>query len=338
MERGKSNLSPTTQSEGNNDNFHKAQKLYEQYHATNDENLFTQLIAITDVVYGKRTRNLLKQNGCYSDESEHTAMQEARIAIWECIRKCRENGQRDPDFIRYCKGIYYHKAMDVVRKQNTYRHRFSDEIGQAPVSLDASLPEGGKSLGDTIEDTKNSPEISLSLEEQRWVFNSLFLLYCQTLVTAKAEPPRELALYYARILPHVLHINHEIETIPEEKMASAKWAYEHMKGHTMRALGEKSEHEMQELINQTLKWKETFWQQLEQMVCINTEKIFLKDVIYTDVYNKGKIEDWSESMHKTIVKEAYKFAMNDPKLVELATEYISDRDKIYCLIKGGRDR
>lgn len=338
MERGKSNLSPTTQSEGNNDNFHKAQKLYEQYHATNDENLFTQLIAITDVVYGKRTRNLLKQNGCYSDESEHTAMQEARIAIWECIRKCRENGQRDPDFIRYCKGIYYHKAMDVVRKQNTYRHRFSDEIGQAPLSLDASLSEGGKSLGDTIEDTKNSPEISLSLEEQRWVFNSLFLLYCQTLVTAKAEPPRELALYYARILPHVLHINHEIETIPEEKMASAKWAYEHMKGHTMQALGEKSEHEMQELINQTLKWKETFWQQLEQMVCINTEKIFLKDVIYTDVYNKGKIEDWSESMHKTIVKEAYKFAMNDPKLVELATEYISDRDKIYCLIKGGRDR
>ena len=306
MEQGKSNSSPITHSENNSDVFHRAQKLYEQYHATNDENLFTQLIAITDTVYGKRTRNLLKQNGCYSDESEHTAMQEARIAIWERVRKCRENGQPDPDFIRYCKGIYYHKAMDAVRKQNTYRRRFSDD--------------------------------SLSLEEQRWVFNSLFLLYCKTLVTAKAEPPRELALYYARILPHVLHINHEIETIPEEKMASAKWAYEHMEGLTLQTLGKKSEHEMQKLIDQALKWQETFWQQLEQTVYINTEKTFLKDVIYTDVYSKGKIEDWSESMHKTIVKEAYKIAMNDPKLVESATEYISDRDKIYCLIKGGRDR
>ena len=338
MEQGKSKPSSKTQYESKHEIFHKAQKLYEQYHVTNDEKLFTQLIIMTDAIYGKRTRNLLKQNGCFSDESEHTAMQEARIAIWERICKCRENGQPDPDFIRYCKGIYYHKAMDAVRKQNTYRNRFSDKIGRTPVSLDGPLPEGGKSLGDTVEDTKNSPEISLSLEEQRWVFNSLFLLYCQTLVTAKAEPPRELALYYARILPHVLHIDHEIETIPEEKMASAKWAFEHMKDQTMQALGEKSEKEMQELISQALKWRETFWQQLGQTVYINTEKAILKDIVYTDVYSKGKIEDWSESMHKTIVKEAYKIAMNDPKLVESATEYISDRDKIYCLIKGGRDR
>ena len=77
---------------------------------------------------------------------------------------------------------------------------------------------------------------------------------------------------------------------------------------------------------------------VRRVVIINTEKKFLKDVIYTDVYGKGKIEDWSESMHKTIVKEAYKIAMNDPKLVESATEYISHRDKIYCLITGGRDR
>lgn len=338
MDQKKSNPSSKTQDKSNYEIFHKAQKIYEQYHATNDENLFSELIAITDFVYGKRTRNLLKQNGCFSDESEHTAMQESRIAIWERIRKCRENGQPDPDFIRYCKGIYYHKAMDVVREQNTYRSRFSDKIGRAPVSLDVPLPEGGKNLGDTVEDTKSSPDISLSLEEQRWVFNSLFLLYCQTLVTAKAEPPRELALYYARILPHVLHINHEIETIPDEKMASAKWAFEHMKGQTMQVLGEKSEKEMQELINQALKWQDTFWQQLEQTVYINTEKAVLKDIVYTDVYGKGKIEDWSESMHNTIVKEAYKIAMNDPKLVESATEYISDRDKIYCLVKGGRDR
>lgn len=338
MEQGKTNLSSTTQDTSTPEIFKVAQQLYEEYFASNDDSSFAQLITATDSIYGRQVRRLLKLNGCYSDESEHTAMQEARIAIWGQVHINRESGKSDPDFIRHCKGIYRHKALDTVRKQNTYRNRFSDELGRGPVSLDAPLPDGDKKFGDTIQDRRNGPESDISLDEQRWVFNSLFLLYCQSLVNAEAEPPRKLALYYARILPHVLHINHEIGTIPETKMASAKWAFEHMKGQTIQSLGEKSEIEMQELISQDLKWQEYFWQQLEQIVYIDSGKIVLKDVIYTDVYGKNKIEDWSESMHKTVVKEAYKIAMNDPKLVESATEYISDRDKIYCLVKGGRNR
>lgn len=314
------------------ESFQKAQKLYEQYYVSNDENLFEQLLVLTDSIYGKQVRNLLKQNGCFNEESEHTALQEARLAIWQQVRKCRENGKPDPDFIRYCKGIYYHKGMDVVRTQNTYRRRFSDKLGRAPVSLDAPLPDGGKNLGATIRDGHSDLESGISLDEQRWVFNSLFVLYCKCLVNAKAEPPRELALFYARIFPHV------VEAIPEEKMASAKWAFEHMKGQTVQKLGEKSESEMRELINHTLRWHENFWRQLEQTICVGDEKTLLKDVIYTDAYSKNKIEDWSESMHRTVVKEAVKIVMKDSRLVESAVEYISDRDKIYCLIKGGRDR
>ena len=314
------------------ESFQKAQQLYEQYYVSNDENLFEQLLVLTDSIYGKQVRNLLKQNGCFNEESEHTALQEARLAIWQQVRKCRENGTPDPDFIRYCKGIYYHKGMDAVRTQNTYRRRFSDNSGRAPVSFDAPLQVGGKNLGDTIEDVRNSLESGIALDEQRWVFNSLFILYCQCLANGKAEPPRELALFYARIFPHV------VEVIPEEKMASAKWAFEHMKGKTVQKLGEKSEAEMRELIDQTLRWHENFWLQLEKTICAGDEKTLLKDVIYTDVYGKNKIEDWSESMHRTVVKEVVKNVMKDSRLVESAVEYISDRDKIYCLIKGGRDR
>lgn len=85
-------------------------------------------------------------------------MQETRLAIWKCIQKCRESGMIYTDFLRYCKGIYYHKAMYVVRKHNTYRSHFSDKIGREPVSLDALLADGSKSLGGTVEDIKNGLE------------------------------------------------------------------------------------------------------------------------------------------------------------------------------------
>lgn len=322
----------------NNEKFQKIQEIYEQYYTFNDESVFSQLINMTDEVYVRQIRNILKQNGCYSDESEHTAMQEARIAIWERIRRCQESGESDAEFTRYCKGIYRHKAMDVVRKQNTYKTRYGNKQAGGPAYLDAPLPDGRKTYGDMFEDKQSSPETVLDLEEQREFFNRLFLLYCKSLVNSTAEPPRELALFYARILPHVLHINHEEKTIPDKKMASAKWAFERMKDKTINTLGERSESEMKQLISHTLSWCENFWTKLDQAVLIDAEKVILKDVVYTSVYDKGKIEDWSESMHKAVVKATLKEVLKDQKLVESATEYISDRDKIYCLVKGGKTK
>lgn len=122
-------------------------------------------------------------------------------------------------------------------------------------------------------------------------------------------------------------------------MATAKLAFEGMKDKTIKTLGKTSKEEiMKKLISHTLCWCDSFWDQLELPVYISNEKMILKDVIYTSVYNKGKIEDWSESMHKTVVKATFKEALKDPKLVELETDYISDRDKISYLIKGGRDK
>lgn len=338
MDQKRNYPSSKTQNNSISEKFQKIQETYEQYYVAVDESLFAQLITMTDAIYSRQVRNLLKQNGCFSDDAEHTAMQEARLAIWERIRRCRESGEIDIEFSRYCKGIYYHKTMDVVRKQNTYRSRYGDKQGSGLAYLDASLPDGRKSFGDMIESKKTRPETVFSLQEQRLVFKRLFLLYCQSLADANTEPPRQLALFYARILPHVLHIDYAIETIPDEKMSSAKWAFERMRDKTIKTLAESSEDEMKQLISHTLNWCEEFWKQLEWPVQLSNGKTALKDVIYTSVYDKGKIEDWSESMHKTVVKETLKKVLKDSKLVELATEYISDRDRIYCLIKGGRER
>lgn len=64
---------------------------------------------------------------------------------------------------------------------------------------------------------KNRAESEVFAEESRNIFGIYLQRYCQAMTNAKAEPPRSLALYYARILPHVLHIMYGIETIPDSK-------------------------------------------------------------------------------------------------------------------------
>lgn len=338
MNQERYNSSCNVSTHKSSDPYQYIQEIYEEYYAYENDSAFSELVIQIDKLYAKYVKNLLISNGCFNDDTEHTAMQEARKAVWERILKCRECGEKDTEFARYCKGIYYHKSMDVIRQQTSYKHKFGGKIGAYPISMDAPLGDDNRCVGDLIEDKKVRPEEAVSKKEIRRVFNKLFILYCHSLVSANAEPARELALYYARILPHLLHIDFGIETIPDTKAASAKWAYEHMGTRTIGNLGFSSEKEMKEYISDSLCWCDLFWEHLEEFVPFSTGRIALKDAVYTSLYNKGKIEDWSESMHKTVVKATVKEVMKDPKLKESAIEYISDRDKIICLVKGGRER
>lgn len=310
--------------------FQSIQKIYEKYYDSGEDVLFTELIEQTDRLWAGVVRKNLRLNGCLNEDTEHIAMQEARTAVWEYIQACRESGKKNEMFARYCKGIYYHKCMDVVRKQTTYNKRY-----QNPVSLEAPVSDTGKTWKDGLENPENKPEQDDSSRTVQKLYDRLFLLYCRSLVDADAEPARELALYYARILPHVLQIIFEVQTIPDSKTASAKWAYERMGTQTAGSLGSISEREMKALIHDSLCWCESFWQRMETKVSTLSGKIQLKNAVYTALYGKKKIEDWSESMHKTLTKATMKAVMKDPELKKTAVAYISEKNKIYCLVRGG---
>ena len=183
-----------------------------------------------------------------------------------------------------------------------------------------------------------SAESEVFAEESRNIFGIYLQKYCQAMTNTKAEPPRALALYYARILPHVLHIMYGIETIPDSKGASAAWAFEHMQEKTMEILGEQSEEEMQELMYDSLQWSEHFWKQMQLEIYINSERMFLKDVVYTEVYDQRRIDDWSESMHKTVTELAHREIKKDKRLANWAVDHIVESDKTYNLFKGGRKK
>ena len=310
--------------------FQRAQELYERYFISNAEADFEEMITVLDSIYKNRVKSELREKGCCDKENYEDAMQEARQGIWTRIKKQRETGELHKEFSQYCGGIYTYKAVDIAKKKNSY------EV----VYLDANLPDSDGTYGELAADPnkKNRAESEVFAEESRNIFGIYLQKYCQAMTNTKAEPPRALALYYARILPHVLHIMYGIETIPDSKGASAAWAFEHMQEKTMEILGEQSEEEMQELMYDSLQWSEHFWKQMQLEIYINSERMFLKDVVYTEVYDQRKIDDWSESMHKTVTELAHRESKKDKRLVDWAVDHIVESDKTYNLFKGGRKK
>ena len=332
--------------------FQRAQELYERYFISNEEADFEEMITVLDSIYKNRVKSELREKGCCDKENYEDAMQEARQGIWTRIKKQRETGELHKEFSQYCGGIYTYKAVDIAKKKNSYEQKMREVKKKGKkgkedqksymevVYLDANLPDSDGTYGELAADPnkKNRAESEVFAEESRNIFGIYLQKYCQAMTNAKAEPPRALALYYARILPHVLYIMYGIETIPDSKGASAAWAFEHMQEKTMEILGEQSEEEMQDWLYDSLRWSENFWNQMDLEIYVNSERKLLKDVVYTEVYDQRRIDDWSESMHKTVTELAHREIKKDKRLANWAVDHIVESDKTYNLFKGGRKK
>lgn len=302
------------------DQVEKIQIAYRKYLGGNDDD-FEKLVVLLDTYCLPWVRKQLWKTGCYSDENEHTALQEAKIAVWENILKDRAAGSEKGSFAYYAFRIYQNKTRDIVRKVS--RERAKLDI----CSMEEPIGEDRKTVGDTLP----AADIK-TIDEMRQMYDRLFRVYCEGFLTSKAFPPRILALYYARVLPHL------ICAIPDTKAASAKWAFERMGSRTMWELKEDSENELQKNVDAYLCWCEEFICQLNKESNIGDTPCTLKNIVYTAVYTKGKIEDWADSMHKTTVKAVMHLLSENKELLSQIEEYISQGDVLYRFFKGGKSR
>lgn len=285
----------------------------------NDQN-FSELITLVDSYCIGKVRRELYKTGCYSEENENEVMQEARIAVWHNISK----STKPHEAIAYqALVIYKYKALDLIR----------ETLDKDPkIPLDDPTEEEQKPIIETEPADQKDETEQL---EKRTMYDRIFQLYCSAFMNYKTYLPRNLALYYARVLPHLLHINHEEKTIPDSKKASAKWAVGEMSDHTVLYLTDDSENFLQEEVAKQLKWSEDCRRQLEETAKIKDQEIILKDLIYTSVYDKGQIEDWADYMHKKAVKTTISLVAKDCELQSLVREYISRGDGLYRLAEGG---
>lgn len=298
------------------------QEIYERYIVQEKEYDFETLLKEIDLYCISWVRKQLWKTGCYSEDTEHTAMQESRFAVWKIIEENRKAKTPRDNFAYYAFGIYKHKVIDEIRKFETNRKKYDI------YSLNEPVGDSGKTIEDKIQSVQFDDYIKRT--EQRRLYSKIFVMYCQSFLESTTFPPRSLALFYARVLPHLEG------AIPETKGASAKWAYEHMGNRDINSLKEDSEKYLQVNIDRKLCWCDGFACKLSETVTKNGKDEVLGKIVYTATYNKGKIEDWADNMHKVTTKKTMMLVVNDAELMELAEEYISNDDALYKLLERGK--
>ena len=300
------------------------QRAYENYINSGSNAEMELIISELDEYCVAWVRRQLWKTGCYSDENEHTAMQESRLAAWKVIEQDKKEKTVRQDFTYYAFGVYKHKVLDEIRKFSTARKQYET------VSLDEPIDDSGHAYAEKISSATIEDEIDG--EEKRKLYEELFILYCRAFTEATAYPPRSLALYYARVLPHLLAV------IPDNKASSAKWAFDYMTDRTLFYLKNDSERYLQTNVSKQLTWCVSFLNQIESVDESIDNSKRLGDVIYTQHFNKGKIEDWAEYMHKVCTKVAMKLVIENSELLETAKSYLEENDVLYKLVKGGHSR
>lgn len=301
----------------------KIQDTYEKYRQNMDESVFEELLRLLERedFCKKWIRTQLWRTGCYSEDNEHDVLQDSRIAIWQSIL----NGKVADNFAYYAFGIYKIKTLDLIRKVSKNRAKVNT------VSLDDPIGDGNQTIADTIPGTQ--PNYGES-DDKRKLYVEVFRIYCKSITNTNAFVPRCLALFYARVLSHLL------EEIPDSKATSAKWAFERMRNLSVGNLTDDSEKIMQEDIDSKLAWGPLYVGQLDDIIDATGRGTILRKIIYTDTYDKGKIEDWADSMHNTTVKVARKEIAENSELVDGIETYVSSESALMSLLstKEGKSR
>lgn len=154
-----------------------------------------------------------------------------------------------------------------------------------------------------------------------YIFRRLIKTYCYLMMEQKADPPKQLALCYSRVLSHVDYEASETVAI------HAKWAMKRMAKKDIFTLEKESEKELQRKIDKNLYWGMDFRKQVREKVVVKDIEYILGDVVYTDSYTDVDVERWSRSYHKRILKDIKKEEKkNDPEFYSLMKECVEVND------------
>ncbi|MCD7784747.1 MAG: hypothetical protein LUH18_04095 [Oscillospiraceae bacterium] len=293
------------------------QEAYLKYCETMSESDLSELFRLLDSYSQGYVRRQLHEKGLYSQDTEYDVMTDAKLEVWNHIRKNRS--EKKENFANYAFGIYRNKVNDLIRKASRSRKRMptSSLTGEDGEDIDVGVVEEQRF-------SDNNDRIS--------AMEKLVRIYCETFLNlASATRPASalLALCYARALPHML------EEIPDNKATSAKWAYERMGDKSVYSLRSESEGILTEwFCDRTMVWGESFLSQLSEPIPGSEKSAPLGEEMYTERYSKERIEDWADSMHKATMREAVKVVSSNKELMETIREGYSSRDVLQKFRKG----
>ena len=167
------------------------------------------------------------------------------------------------------------------------------------------------------EDGNNRGGYWVDHEKLERVYEKLFKIYCYTLVNESVYPPKLLALCYARILSHIDFDVHYT------KRTSPKWAMDRMGGDSIFLLTEKSQGELQQKVDDEIAWCGEYLEWINKKEIIKDREEVLGCFIYTEVFTKDEVENWSRTMNEKVVKDMKRIGFkNDEEFYDMVTEYM----------------
>lgn len=278
---------------------------YELYLSDRSERNYNDIIKLTDRLCRSWVRKKLLDAGCYSADNEETIMQNARMAVWDTLQKT-DDVKPAETFPFYAFGIYKIKALDFIKL-------FCRERKKAAL----------ESIDDPDFGELESEPVEIDRDRLRAVYEGVMIAYCRTFLEMSDPLQNRLALAYSRVLYQLL------AAIPGSKITSAKWAFDKMKDFTVLRLTQNSETVLKKDVCQDLAWSEESRSQLNDEIVFSSRSIPLARLVYTDAYNKDKIEDWAETMHKKTKKASIVKVSQDTALMELIKRCVSDESFLY---------
>ena len=209
---------------------------------------------------------------------------------------------------------------------NLQRKRFKlrdPETGEGYIPISLGKPnEDGTTLADNIE---SDPPYKPWDDARRQFAATAVLIYVKAFLSLEVPPQSSLALFYARLLPHIRG------SVDDNKTTSVSEAFRVMGKKTVETLADESEREIKETFLKSLGWSKYFRTHLDDEMMTVTGNVPLRKIVYTEKFTTSETEHRSTAVHKSCVKKVSEIVSQNKEIIKNAEDFIPE----YILARDG---
>lgn len=294
---------------------------YEEFMEKGDEETRKVLHETIMVFCNAKVRRLAHNaGGKVSPEDVEDVVNESCLAMLEGLDKHRSENKYIENIMGYISNVCRNQLANLQRKRFKLRDPETGE-GYIPISLETPR-EDGTTLGSNIGGNSHYEPWD---DARRQFAATAVLIYVKAFLSLEVPPQSSLALFYARLLPHIRG------SVDDNKTTSVSEAFRVMGKKTVETLADESEREIKEAFLKSLGWSKYFRTHLDDEMMTVTGNVPLRKIVYTEKFTTSETEHRSTAVHKGCVKKVSEIVMQNKELIKSAEDFIPE----YILARDG---
>lgn len=242
------------------------------------------------------------------------------LTMLEELEKRRSENKYIENIMGFISIVCSNKFADRQRELYKLKDPETGE-GYIPISLETPR-EDGTTLGSNIG---GNPHYEPWDDARRQFAATAVLIYVKAFLSLEVPPQSSLALFYARLLPHIRG------SVDDNKTTSVSEAFRVMGKKTVETLADESEREIKENFLKSLGWSKYFRTHLDDEMTTDTGNVPLRKIVYTEKFTTSETEHRSTAVHKICVKKVSEIVRQNKELIKSAEDFIPE----YMLARDG---